>query len=70
MGGGGESKMVEIAVGEKAPDFTLHDTELKPHTLGEFLGNKLVLAFFQAHLPLCVLRKCALSAILWQGSTS
>ena len=35
-----------IKVGDKAPDFTLPDIELKPRTLREFLGNKTVIAFF------------------------
>jgi glutaredoxin-dependent peroxiredoxin len=36
----------QIKVGEKAPDFTLPDTNLKPRSLKEFLGHKVVLAFF------------------------
>lgn len=37
-----------LAVGQKAPDFTLVDTERKPRSLAEFKGKKLVLAFYPA----------------------
>ncbi len=36
----------QIKVGDKAPDFSLHDTDIKPRSLHEFLGKKVVLAFF------------------------
>jgi len=36
----------QVKVGDKAPDFTLPDTEMKIHKLSEFLGQKVVLAFF------------------------
>ena len=36
----------QIKVGDKAPDFTMPDTELKPRSLSEFLGQKTVLVFF------------------------
>jgi peroxiredoxin len=36
----------KIKVGEKALDFTLPDTDKKPRSLNEFLGKKIVLAFF------------------------
>ncbi len=36
----------KIKVGDKAPDFTLPDTDKKPRSLKEFLGQKVVLAFF------------------------
>ncbi len=36
----------KIKVGDKAPDFTLYDTDKKPRSLKEFLGKKIVLAFF------------------------
>jgi glutaredoxin-dependent peroxiredoxin len=36
----------QIKVGVKAPDFSLHDTDMKPRSLHEFLGKKVVLAFF------------------------
>jgi glutaredoxin-dependent peroxiredoxin len=35
-----------IKVGEKAPDFTLPDADMKPVSLGDFLGQKVVLTFF------------------------
>ena len=38
--------MVNIKVGDKAPDFTLHDVDMKPRSLKEFLGKNVVLAFF------------------------
>ena len=36
----------KIKVGDKAPDFTLPDVNLKPRSLKEYSGRKLVLAFF------------------------
>jgi peroxiredoxin len=36
----------QIEVGDKAPDFTLADVDLKPKSLKEFMGQKIVLAFF------------------------
>ncbi len=36
----------KVKVGDKAPDFTLPDTDKKPRSLKEFLGQKVVLAFF------------------------
>jgi glutaredoxin-dependent peroxiredoxin len=36
----------KIKVGDKLPDFTLPDTDMKPRSLKEFLGQKVVLAFF------------------------
>jgi peroxiredoxin len=49
-----------IKVGDKAPDFTLPDTELKPRTLSEFLGNKTVIAFFVgAFTSVCTKEMCA-----------
>jgi len=35
-----------IKVGDKAPDFNLPDTDMKQRSLKEFLGKKIVLAFF------------------------
>ena len=52
--------MVEVAVGNKAPDFTLFDTNLKQRKLSEFLGKKLVLAFFPgAFTSVCTKEMCA-----------
>jgi peroxiredoxin len=36
----------KLKVGDKAPDFTLPDVDMKPRSLHEFLGQKVVLAFF------------------------
>ncbi|MGA3111496.1 MAG: redoxin domain-containing protein [Candidatus Bathyarchaeia archaeon] len=36
----------KLKVGEKAPDFTLPDTDKKQRSLKEFFGQKIVLAFF------------------------
>jgi peroxiredoxin len=49
-----------IKVGDKAPDFTLPDTDLKPRSLKEFLGKKVVLAFFVgAFTSVCTKEMCA-----------
>src|SRR3990172_6159066 len=50
----------KVKVGEKAPDFTLPDIDLKPRSLREFLGNKTVLAFFVgAFTSVCTKEMCA-----------
>src|SRR3989337_4421130 len=50
----------KVKVGDKAPNFTLPDTELKPRSLREFLGNKTVLAFFVgAFTSVCTKEMCA-----------
>ena len=36
----------KIKVGDKAPDFTLPDTEMNQRSLRDFAGQKIVLAFF------------------------
>jgi peroxiredoxin len=36
----------QIKVGDKAPNFTLPNVDLKPRSLKEFMGQKTVLAFF------------------------
>jgi peroxiredoxin len=36
----------QIKLGDRAPGFTLPDTELRQRSLKEFLGRKIVLAFF------------------------
>lgn len=52
--------MVKIVVGEKAPDFMLPDTDRKPRKLSEFMGKKLVLAFFPgAFTSVCTREMCA-----------
>jgi glutaredoxin-dependent peroxiredoxin len=57
----------QIKVGDKAPDFTLPDTELKPKSLHEFLGQKVVLAFLSELSPQLVPKKCVSFGILWIG---
>ncbi|GBD07419.1 Putative peroxiredoxin bcp [bacterium HR21] len=50
-----------VDVGQKAPDFTLVDTELKPRSLQEFLqgGKPVVLAFFPgAFTGVCTKEMC------------
>lgn len=56
--------MVEVVVGKKAPDFTLPDTDHKPRKLSEFLGKKLVLAFFPgAFTSVCTKEMCTFRAM-------
>jgi len=48
-----------INIGEKAPDFALHDTDKKLRKLSEFLGKKTVLAFFPgAFTSVCTKEMC------------
>jgi peroxiredoxin len=50
----------QIKVGAKAPDFTLPDINMKPRKLKEFLGKKVVLAFFVgAFTSVCTKEMCA-----------
>lgn len=50
----------KLKVGNKAPNFTLPDTELKPLSLEDFLGRKVVLAFFVgAFTSVCTKEMCA-----------
>lgn len=54
-------KVLELNVGDKAPDFTLPDTERKARSLSEFMGRKTVLAFFPgAFTSVCMKEMCAL----------
>jgi peroxiredoxin len=49
-----------LAVGAKAPSFTLFDTERKPRSLSEFLGKKILLAFYPgAFTAPCTREMCA-----------
>ena len=49
----------KLKVGDKAPDFTLTDTNLQTRSLREFLGNKIVLAFFVgAFTSVCTKEMC------------
>jgi peroxiredoxin len=50
---------VKINVGQKAPDFTLPDADLKPRTLKDFLGKNVVLAFYPgAFTAVCTKEMC------------
>ena len=48
-----------LQVGDKAPNFTLIDTEKKERSLSEFLGKKTVLAFYpRAFTGVCTKEMC------------
>lgn len=48
-----------VDVGEKAPDFTAVDTDRKPKSLRDFVGKKLLLAFYPgAFTPVCTREMC------------
>jgi peroxiredoxin len=50
----------QIKVGDKAPDFTLPDIDMKPRSLSEFKGQKVLLAFFVgAFTSTCTKEMCA-----------
>jgi peroxiredoxin len=50
----------QVKIGDKAPTFILPDTDLKPRSLQEFLGSKVVLAFFiGAFTSVCTKEMCA-----------
>jgi peroxiredoxin len=50
----------QIKIGDNAPAFTLPDTDLNPRSLKEFLGSKVVLAFFVgAFTSICTKEMCA-----------
>ena len=49
----------KIKVGDKAPDFALPDTDMKQRSLKEFMGQKVVLAFFPgAFTSTCTKEMC------------
>ncbi len=49
----------KIKVGDKAPDFTLPDIDMKTRKLSEFYGQKVVLAFFVgAFTSTCTIEMC------------
>lgn len=49
----------KINVGDKAPDFTLPDTDRKLRNLHDFIGQKIVLAFFVgAFTSTCTMEMC------------
>ena len=51
--------VTQVKVGDKAPDFTLPDEDMKPRSLKEFLGQKIVLAFFVgAFTSTCTKESC------------
>lgn len=51
--------MDQAELGEKAPDFTLLDAERKPHSLSEFLGQNLLIAFYPgAFTSVCTKEMC------------
>lgn len=46
-------------VGQKAPDFTLPDADRNPRSLKEFLGKRVILAFYPgAFTPVCTKEMC------------
>ncbi|MFH1327677.1 MAG: redoxin domain-containing protein [Candidatus Bathyarchaeota archaeon] len=50
---------MKIEVGRKAHDFELFDSEMKLRKLSEFLGAKVVIAFFPAAFtPVCEMEMC------------
>jgi len=50
-----------VKVGNTAPEFTLFDTEIKPHSLSEFRGKTVILAFYPgAFTGVCTKEMCAL----------
>lgn len=52
--------MVNVKVGDKAPDFTLPDVDMKNRSLHEFFGQKVVLAFFVgAFTETCTKEACS-----------
>ena len=49
----------KIKVGQEAPEFTLHDTDLKPRSLRDFLTKNVVLAFYPgAFTSVCTKEMC------------
>jgi glutaredoxin-dependent peroxiredoxin len=51
--------MVQLKVGDKAPDFTLNDSDGQPRSLHEFIGKKVILTFFPgAFTDTCTMEVC------------
>jgi peroxiredoxin len=49
-----------LKIGDRAPDFTMYDFDKKPRTLKEFLGKKLVIAFYPgAFTGVCTKEMCS-----------
>jgi peroxiredoxin len=60
----------KIKVGQKAPDFTLSDTDLKPRSIKDFLNKKVVLVFYPgAFTSVCTKEMCAFRDSLARLST-
>ncbi len=56
-----ENIKMTITVGNKAPEFTLFDTDKKPRSLSEFIGKDVVLAFYPgAFTGVCTKEFCTL----------
>ena len=53
QGGAMEQKM-GLEIGTAAPDFTLADTADQPVSSGDFVGQKVLLAFSSIHCPGCI----------------
>ena len=48
-----------VDVHDKAPDFDLPDINMKSHRLSQYLGKKIILAFFPAaESPVCTAEMC------------
>jgi peroxiredoxin len=49
----------QVKVGDTAPNFTIPDVDMKPRSLNEFLGKKVVLVFFVgAFTSICTKEVC------------
>ena len=56
-----------VEVGQRAPDFTLKDTDLKDRSLKEFQGKKVILAFYPAAFTgVCTKEMCTFRDSLGQ----
>jgi len=61
----GKGDTMSVKVGERAPKFTLVDTNLKERSLDEFLGKKVVLAFYPgAFTSVCTKEMCTFRDML------
>ena len=50
---------LNVEIGKKAPDFELPDMNMKTHKLSDYIGQKVVLAFFPAaESPVCSAEMC------------
>jgi len=55
-----EESPMAVKVGDKAPQFTLFDTDRKARSMGEFAGKKLVLVFYPgAFTGVCTKEMCS-----------